>query len=123
MSWDAIGALGEIAGALAVVVSIAYLSIQIRASIRQGKNAQTLRFQEQFAQLSAQTINNAEHAELIRKLVMSESLSANEEVRAYAYASMLINFWGGADSAFHYGQISEPYYLSLIHISEPTRPY
>jgi len=34
MNWTAIGALGEIAGAVAVVVSLAYLSVQIRANSR-----------------------------------------------------------------------------------------
>jgi hypothetical protein len=34
MNWDAIGAAGEILGALAVVVSIGYLSIQIRSNTR-----------------------------------------------------------------------------------------
>lgn len=34
MNWDAIGAAGEILGALAVVISIGYLSIQIRSNTR-----------------------------------------------------------------------------------------
>jgi len=34
MNWDAIGAVGEIAGALAVVVSLVYLASQIRQSNR-----------------------------------------------------------------------------------------
>jgi len=37
MNWDAIGAVGEIVGAFAVVVSIAYLSIQIRSSTKATK--------------------------------------------------------------------------------------
>ena len=37
MSWDAVGAIGEILGALAVVVSILYLSIQIRSNTRAMK--------------------------------------------------------------------------------------
>jgi len=32
MNWDAIGAIGEIVGALAVVLSLIYLATQIRAS-------------------------------------------------------------------------------------------
>ena len=32
MNWDAIGAIGEIVGALAVVVTLIYLAIQIRSS-------------------------------------------------------------------------------------------
>ena len=30
MNWEAIGALGEIVGALAVVLTLAYLAIQVR---------------------------------------------------------------------------------------------
>ena len=30
MNWDAIGAVGEIVGALAVVISVIYLAVQIR---------------------------------------------------------------------------------------------
>ena len=37
MNWDAIGAIGEIVGAGAVVVSLAYLAVQIRAQNRQAR--------------------------------------------------------------------------------------
>ncbi len=37
MNWDAIGAIAEIAGALAVVVSIVYLAIQIRSNTQATK--------------------------------------------------------------------------------------
>ncbi len=35
MNWDAIGAIGEIIGASAVVVSLVYLAVQIRAGARE----------------------------------------------------------------------------------------
>ena len=35
MNWDAIGAIGEIVGAIAVVVSLAYLAVQIRQNTKQ----------------------------------------------------------------------------------------
>lgn len=37
MNWDAIGAIGEIIGALAVVVTLVYLSRQIRHANQQGE--------------------------------------------------------------------------------------
>jgi hypothetical protein len=37
MNWDAIGAIGETIGAVAVVISILYLSIQIRSNTRATK--------------------------------------------------------------------------------------
>lgn len=39
MNWDAIGAAGEIIGALAVVFSLVYLAAQIRAQNRQARSA------------------------------------------------------------------------------------
>lgn len=37
MNWDAIGAVGEIVGALAVVISLVYLASQIRIqNVRHG---------------------------------------------------------------------------------------
>ena len=37
MTWDAIGAIGEIISALAVVVTVSYLAIQVRRSGEQTK--------------------------------------------------------------------------------------
>ena len=39
MNWDAIGAVGEIVGALAVVVSLLYLAGQIRVSNKASRNS------------------------------------------------------------------------------------
>lgn len=39
MNWDAIGAIAEIIGATAVVITLAYLAIQIRNSTRIAKSA------------------------------------------------------------------------------------
>ena len=37
MNWEAIGAVGEVVGAMAVIVTIAYLARQIRANSNQMK--------------------------------------------------------------------------------------
>jgi hypothetical protein len=39
MSWDAIGALAELAGALGVILSLAYLAVQIRQNTKQMENS------------------------------------------------------------------------------------
>ena len=39
MNWDAIGAIGEVVGAAAVVVSIVYLAVQIRQNTSSTKSA------------------------------------------------------------------------------------
>ena len=37
MNWDAIGAIGEVVGAVAVVISVVYLAVQIRTNTRSVK--------------------------------------------------------------------------------------
>ena len=39
MNWDALGAIGEIVGSVAVVITIAYLAVQMRQSRRFAKSA------------------------------------------------------------------------------------
>ena len=41
VNWDAIGAIGEIVGSVAVIVTVAYLAVQIRQSGRAAKSAST----------------------------------------------------------------------------------
>jgi hypothetical protein len=41
MNWDAIGAIGELIGSLAVVITIAYLVIQIRQNNKSAKSVST----------------------------------------------------------------------------------
>jgi len=76
--WEAIGAVGELLGALAVFVSLVYLAIQVRgnsALIRmQGLNAQTNHLQS-FADLQAKP----ELQEALRKVFRNNALVSDQE--------------------------------------------
>ena len=48
MNWDAAGAIGEIIGATAVVVSVIYLAVQIRGQTEQAKLAATRELMSNF---------------------------------------------------------------------------
>jgi len=39
MNWDALGAVGEVVGALAVVLTLGYLAVQIRHSTKSAEDA------------------------------------------------------------------------------------
>ena len=47
MNWDAIGAVGEIVGAFAVVVSLIYLALQIRQTREHAKLETELHLSDQ----------------------------------------------------------------------------
>lgn len=86
MNWDAIGAVGEIIGALAVVVTLAYLALQIRASTRESEAGLFSATAEQSSQVSSRFM---EHAEVWVKgnaggeLSESEQFVLDELVRTY----------------------------------------
>lgn len=46
MNWDAIAALGEVAGAAAVVASVLYLALQVRSAARESRAASVHALQE-----------------------------------------------------------------------------
>ena len=70
MNWDAIGAIGEILGATAVLVSLIYLSIQIRHNSRQ--------VEEQTRALNADSVTAIEtaHSNFRRSIINSPQVAS-----------------------------------------------
>ena len=77
MNWDAVGAIGEIVGALAVLLTLFYLSIQIRQNIKlarsQIREQRTISSQEVMYQ-------HAAHGDLVAKAAGGETLTEGEKV-------------------------------------------
>ena len=90
MNWDAIGAIGEILGAGAVVVSLFYLATQIRAQNRESRVAAMhdilTAFRESYTQF-----NDGDIADIfVRGNQAFESLTAAEKVRLFATLTPLL---------------------------------
>lgn len=83
MNWDAIGAIGEIIGAVAVVVSIIYLAAQIRQNT---KTVAANTFQSVSGVASSQSLRLAESPHIARLLVKiiigGEELTPEENMEA-----------------------------------------
>ena len=78
MNWEAIGAIGELAGAFGVIFTIGYLAIQIRqntkmmkASVREQRNVS--------ASTSLQVLLG--NADVLAKLSQGEELNLEENIR------------------------------------------
>jgi hypothetical protein len=84
MNWDAIGAIGEIVGASAVVISLLYLGFQIRAQTRQAKLAALHDISAGFREAVGH-FSDTEMAQLFIK-----SLTGMEELEDYERFKMLI---------------------------------
>ena len=91
MNWDAIGAIGEIIGAGAVVISLMYLASQIRIQNRESKNSTIVQLTEQWNALLTFTSQSDEQAKVWVDGLKGGKLSEVERVRFYAIASSFMH--------------------------------
>ena len=78
MNWEAIGAIGEVAGAIGVIVTLIYLAAQIRQSnnLSRSESRQAL-VANDVTSLTA----NLRIADVFAKLVSAEELTAQDQLR------------------------------------------
>jgi len=81
MNWDAIGAVGEILGALAVFLSLAYLAIQTRQNTQALRSAAFHQVRDSFAEVSLVMAQSPELVELLARAIRNEDLTFEEELQ------------------------------------------
>ena len=78
MNWDALGAVGELAGAIGVIVTLAFLAIQLR----QNTVMMRANIKEQRTLSSQQVLfKNAELAGVFAKIANGEEPTTEEQIR------------------------------------------
>lgn len=101
MNWDAIGAVGEIVGASAVVLSLAYLAVQIRLQNQEARASTVTHLTEQWNSASLAVAQNGELAKIWTAGLRGDVLPEDERAR----------FFGICSSVLH---VSEGLYLRKI---------
>ena len=93
MNWDVIGAIGEIVGALAVVVSLVYLAQQIRIQNQEARNAALHAVSVGYRDTLA-TIADGDIADIIHKAISDyDSLTGAEQLKLIAVVGRLFRLW------------------------------
>ncbi|MFT5442735.1 MAG: hypothetical protein ACI8W3_001779 [Myxococcota bacterium] len=94
MNWDAVGAIGEVLGALTVVATLFYLSSQIRQNAhalnRSNEYARAASIHESnshFSQVFAQLAQDAVLASIYHRALAGEPLDETETVRFQAFVN------------------------------------
>jgi hypothetical protein len=88
MNWDAIGAIAEAIGALAVIITLVYLTFQLRQNTRAIEHS-TYRG----------VIDNPEIAELYIAGMRGDELSSSDRLRFSLLMNTLFGHWGHAFEA------------------------
>ena len=107
MNWDAIGAIGEIVGALAVVVSLVYLGVQIRAQNRESSMLAMHQISQGFRE-SIGEFANLESADIyVRGNEDYDSLSDTERFVLIAGLQRILRVWEEAYHQYQEGRLSD----------------
>ena len=89
MNWEAIGTIAEIVGAIAVVVTLTYLAIQIRTARVDAASAATYSAMEGYSRWRANILQNSDIAAAVAKANQSETLNEREQVQLRTLADEL----------------------------------
>ena len=90
MNWEAISAIGQIVGAIAVVISLIYLAREIRSNARETRRAAMRSALDALIRFSQQITAHADLAELRhRGLADFESLEGTDRSRFDSYMHVL----------------------------------
>ncbi len=93
MNWEAIGAVGEIIGVVAVVISLYYLAAQIRTQVEQAKLAALHQMSKQFRDVTS-LYSSPDISEIfVRANEDFDAISDAETVRLIVLTTNLFRVW------------------------------
>jgi len=114
MNWDAIGAIGEIVGAAAVVVSLIYLAVQIRVQNSEsriaGNHAMSEGFRDSIAELSDANLSDIFH----RAMGTVDSITDQELLQMFAVSQRILRVWEEAYGLHETGRIDTDLWDAMV---------
>ena len=113
MNWDAIGAIGEIVGAVAVVISLIYLAIQMRGQNRETRLSTINSSLTSWNSLLALVAENSELADIGNRGLKNDELSEDQEVRFRAFANSYLRFAEGLYLQHLEGRLDDRIWLGI----------
>ena len=112
MNWDALGALAELLGAIAVVGTIGYLAHQTKQANRIARTSTVTDIQRRFDELNAIYVSDAGLRLALHK---TGSLSEDEAHQIYSFTNIAINIWISVQNAHDNGLIDRALFEGMIH--------
>jgi hypothetical protein len=114
MNWDAIGAVGEIVGAMAVVVSLVYLGSQIRNQVRESRVASVHEITEAF-RTAITSFQDPQRAEVYTKALTDfDQLSESQRLQFISMAQGLLRVWEEAYYQHEEGRLDERIWKAML---------
>jgi hypothetical protein len=114
MNWEAIGAVGELLGALVVVITLIFLVRQVRQNTNALNTATIFNVTHEANQINATIAGNPDVARLFLLAQNDpDELTHEEQVRAQSLIRTIVNLASAGDQARSLGSLPEEYYNVL----------
>jgi len=116
MNWEAIGAVGEVLGGLAVFVTLIYLARQISESNKLARSSSAHDAMSGFGKVNEMIVANPTLAELLAQL-KSQGVECTpaESVQLEHFCLRLINVYIEAQSAYDNGHMEDTTYRLMLN--------
>lgn len=114
MNWEAAGAIGEIVGAAAVVVSLVYLASQIRTQNREARAASVHQVMHEYS-TAISILHEPEMADIwVAAIEDFDSLSPSQRLRFVIYLTVAIRSFEDAYFQWREGRLETDVWHSLL---------
>ena len=114
MNWTAVGAIGELVGAVAVVVSVLYLAWQVRRQVQEAQLAAIHEVSEGFREGIAATFLDEQRAELfVAAKDGVEELTEAQRLQFVAFIQRNYRVWEDAFYQRRQKRLDEPHWRSM----------
>ncbi len=125
MNWDILGAISETIGAIAVIVTLAYLAVQIRQNTLQIRNEGHINISDSYREIIGNLLHDND---LFRLVVLGcqdwNNLTAFEQSRFHAFFHQHLDHFRLAVQLHRKGSIDQDVYDSIesLHIRVLANP-
>ena len=107
INWEAIGAVGEVTGAFAVVVTLIYLVKQLRENTSSNRTNASWSMMQSFNQMHETVVASPQFSEAVRKAFLNQPLTPNEATQINSMMLHYLNTLVAADESYRSGQLSK----------------
>ncbi len=107
MSWDAISAVGQAVGAVAVVVSLVYLAVQIRDNTRSSRSATRQSIVDSIVAVNMILPQSESFARAFRADLDGQQLEPHQALQLLAFCYLYLRTWENVHFQYRSGMLSD----------------
>lgn len=113
MNWEAISTVSEAIGAIAVIISLIYLAMQIRQNTKMSKAATRQAIADAISRAPSDFFTDIDFARSFLKHLGGEDLDAAQDLRLQAYCYVTLRNWENIHYQYRSGMLNEDEWEAL----------